>query len=1229
MKAYKIIALFLCFILLLEQSGFAQAAGLADISPSLNSNISGGRRSAAPDISRLRYIYYDKREQSFRVILDGQAREVSGIELSKEPLKFFYTGISIPNDRFWVNLRPDSSRQIISDNLLQTDLGKIFLEADLELKKDLARSTFPSTEEGKEYWEKIYNKIEELYGRENPQVYINTRIWITPGEVIICEDQNSAYIYKACLNVSTESTYLKNRMEYGRGQDRSRVINEYSSELIKKIILPKILKEVNTSEKYARLRQVYYSLILAQWFKRKFYGAGGLYPYLIDRNNLAGLDSDGSWSKETYFKEYQRSFKEKEYDLKVNVFNLSGRSVRTYSNGGVDLTGIFAGANPARVEVISTDSLLPPATSAAGNFEVNNTGSSLGDPYFAGEIFPVAADKVSGPGREALRTISEDEIERLMRVLQSSPKKYIQKLCASKRIDLRKRIRFIAERLGFDILRGEGSSLLARRPETLAKNKEFLEGRGIAVNVSNLRSSRRYLAASKIRKVSADPVWKILSERERLGVVSCICDVYGLSSSRMEKDENWKKLLEWFGLRDCRIEYSSRAAGLAQRNNLLAPEKAGNFGYEQNMPAGALKKPVTLPSAPAARTEKEEMFSSGDDLLRELETAIDADLNDVQIIEVLNTLADNLPGNSSYERARQILRHIHPDEFKKVKEAATHKEPFASNALLRSRIDAISLERPSDLSVGLVRSMSKIHDWEKVLGAEGSLSPEGLEEIVTCCERIVDVLPLRLTQETSDSIGSIYKIIKKVHVLIEKTIRILTEQQAAGKAGYKENAAMLIARGHYFSDYFGALSYLSAMNIPKGYVFNFENVNGNGKAAKKVKYSWWQRITAVRAMEKNAVSNLKRLLPLLNTEGNEFSPEEHYILLKPTRLGPSDSWLLRKPVSVLLSLMLGFISVTTLFMSGSFSILSLFSSSIGFLTIPFLHFSFAIIGWISTKRDINKFHQRIRVLEKKWQASLSAAGHTRSVAQAQEAGKVFTAEDLPEDEPLEEDLPSAATSLSRQDLEGLARTASALGIRPVSLPGTAGLVFVIMPEALMLTGDSSRICFPVRLGNRIFVGDDYFSEHSDDPAALLPVAAYEEGDENAPYDISRGNAGGAVHPAKNARRLSPGGIDFRSFNFTTVNMPVGGIGTRPIKRRGADVSCLEKEIRQIDRLLKAKIIPSGERLKECIESIPGSQRKSYAVRMNSLLAEVFMLQEGYAQASDSAYVELLKEIISN
>ncbi len=354
----KLISLILSFCLILEQSLFAQAI---DLSRYFVRN--SGQNIPQSDKFRplhLRYLGYDNLSQDFKILLDkGDAKKEdlenkAYIEENTQTLlKCFFVGLSLPNEKFWVNLRPDSPDNILDPDLEKTDIGRIFLEADLQLKKDASSWTSPQTPEGKAYWDKLYEKAGELFGNENITIPTITRPWIVPGEIIIREAPDNAYIYKATLKVMLEEDYLNQRTEEPKNRrtesfsfpdPRLKELNEYSTRLIKETIIPKLTYEVNTSKRYAPLRQVYYSLILAQWFKRK-YGPGSpvlgsqskenYYIKLIDSGDLTNLTSSQPYDKQAYFKQYQKSFKDGEYNLHEPVYTPVGQSIRRYISGGI------------------------------------------------------------------------------------------------------------------------------------------------------------------------------------------------------------------------------------------------------------------------------------------------------------------------------------------------------------------------------------------------------------------------------------------------------------------------------------------------------------------------------------------------------------------------------------------------------------------------------------------------------------------------------------------------------------------------------------------------------------------------------------------------------------------------------------------------------------------------------------------------------------------------------
>ncbi|MDO8748260.1 MAG: hypothetical protein Q7J72_03980 [Candidatus Omnitrophota bacterium] len=383
----KIISLALSVIFSVQTCGFAQVAQL---------NLAGYLGQGAISLDRfrpahLRYFSYESKTDNFQILVDkADEKGLSDIQVKEkadELMKYFRIGLSLPNEKFWVNLRPDAPEQIIDPELEKTDIGKVMLEADLNLKKDTSSFTSPQTKEGREYWDKLYKKAGELFGSENITIPTITRPWIVPGEIIVRESGSGAYIYKAALKVMLEQDHLKGSLTYDFKDPRMKELNEYSSQLIRELIIPKLTKEVNRAKRYAALRQVFYSLVLSRWFKERFSRAAGSRnlindmagnqpPFdfaqgkqasneltkLIDSGNLSNLSSKQAWDKTTYFQAYQKSFKEGEYNLSEPVYTPTGQVIRRYMSGGTEftssaiVTGLYQTADkkiPSGVDVVS------------------------------------------------------------------------------------------------------------------------------------------------------------------------------------------------------------------------------------------------------------------------------------------------------------------------------------------------------------------------------------------------------------------------------------------------------------------------------------------------------------------------------------------------------------------------------------------------------------------------------------------------------------------------------------------------------------------------------------------------------------------------------------------------------------------------------------------------------------------------------------------------------------
>lgn len=331
-------------LILFQQSAFAQFMGSAPVP----------LKNPASDAFRpvhLRSMLLGDRPEKIRFLVDpGYAGSLTRQRLKKLPaelMSYFRTGILVPESTLWVNLRPDAEDRMLDTRLEGTDLGKVLLQSDLQLKKDIARFSSPKTTSGRHYWDRLYAKCSQLFGAEEDITIPScTRPWIVPDEIVLRSSRQGVYVYKATLKVKLEEDHIA-----GPGQvfpdERMKELNAYSSALMRELVLPRLTKEVNSSRRYAQLRQAYYSLILAQWFKKNYSGTARM------KELLRVQPVKQSWNKKTYFNAYCRSFSKGEYRMHEQVRDGSGVNIRTYFSGGIT----FQGAGP--VHRVAFDGGLP------------------------------------------------------------------------------------------------------------------------------------------------------------------------------------------------------------------------------------------------------------------------------------------------------------------------------------------------------------------------------------------------------------------------------------------------------------------------------------------------------------------------------------------------------------------------------------------------------------------------------------------------------------------------------------------------------------------------------------------------------------------------------------------------------------------------------------------------------------------------------------------------------
>jgi hypothetical protein len=242
-------------------------------------------------------------------------------------VEYFFTCLSLPDERFWVNLNPAEPSSVIDNEFSRTDFGKVLLTADLRLKKDTSELTNPRSATGREYWDRLYRKAEELGVAD--RVPSSSRVWIVPGEVTVNESSDRITIVRSELNVMMQSNDAP-----AAPDPRMTELQEYAGQLMRELIIPVLQEKVNGHYAYWELRQLFRVMVLARWYKQA--ALRGELP----RENLAALESENSYCADDIYSDYLDSLKRGEYSVtetnqnKINLF--LQLITRTYVSGGID-----------------------------------------------------------------------------------------------------------------------------------------------------------------------------------------------------------------------------------------------------------------------------------------------------------------------------------------------------------------------------------------------------------------------------------------------------------------------------------------------------------------------------------------------------------------------------------------------------------------------------------------------------------------------------------------------------------------------------------------------------------------------------------------------------------------------------------------------------------------------------------------------------------------------------
>ncbi len=246
---------------------------------------------------------------------------------STKLIKYFLAALTTPEKDMWVNLSPYEKDRIVPDGFGQTEMGRDLLAQDYILKQITASLVYPEGEIGKTFWKRIY----EATANKNVPVNTFNKVWIVPAKAVVYENPASgtAYVVESSLKVLTEQDYLANTKNNNQ---------QNNNQIVRDIIIPQLTKEINEGKNFAQLRQVYNSLILATWYKKKIRDSI-LSQVYADKNKVAGINIDDPLEKQKIYDQYLQAFKKGAYNfIKVEQDPLTQQMMpRKYFSGGMHM----------------------------------------------------------------------------------------------------------------------------------------------------------------------------------------------------------------------------------------------------------------------------------------------------------------------------------------------------------------------------------------------------------------------------------------------------------------------------------------------------------------------------------------------------------------------------------------------------------------------------------------------------------------------------------------------------------------------------------------------------------------------------------------------------------------------------------------------------------------------------------------------------------------------------
>jgi hypothetical protein len=343
----KFIALGLAFAFLVNSLGVLPLAQAQDfVLPKPGTMVSISPAFAPPVLKGIKV--HPDNPFRFEFILDRGDSRLGNEQLRQEStklIKYFLASLTIPEKDLWVNLSPYEKDRIVPESFGRTEMGRDLLAEDYMLKQITASLIYPEGEIGKKFWQRIYAQAAKRFGTTNIPVNTFNKVWIVPEKAVIYENAKAgtAYVVESKLKVMLEQDYLSLQKHEGIQSKQARIkgTNQLGSQVVREIVIPELAKEVNEDKNFSQLRQVYNSLILATWYKKKIKDSILELVY-TDKNKIAGVNSNDPQEKQKIYERYLQAFKKGAYNyIKEEIDPLTQQTIpRKYFSGGETFIGV-------------------------------------------------------------------------------------------------------------------------------------------------------------------------------------------------------------------------------------------------------------------------------------------------------------------------------------------------------------------------------------------------------------------------------------------------------------------------------------------------------------------------------------------------------------------------------------------------------------------------------------------------------------------------------------------------------------------------------------------------------------------------------------------------------------------------------------------------------------------------------------------------------------------------